>query len=124
MRFTVHDSPDYNQPKVSVFNDDKKTELIGETWVVLDQIIVPGGGTNDLWHTLNCKGRYAGDIRIELTYYDTRAKMENAEDRRQSAPSSGSIDKVSSGLGGPRQPKQVKRRPLPADPTDPLRSSL
>ncbi len=123
MRFTVHDSPDYNQLKVSVFNDDKKTELIGETWVVLDQIIVPGGGTNDLWHTLNCKGRYAGDIRIELTYYDTRAKMENAEDRRQSAPSSGSMDKVSSGLGGPRQPKQVKRRPLPADPTDPLRSS-
>ena len=33
------------------------------------------------------------------------------------------MDKISSGLGGPRQPKQVKRRPLPADPTDSSRSS-
>lgn len=123
MRFTVHDSPDYYQLKVSVFNDDKKTELIGETWVALDQIVVPGGGTNDLWHGLNCKGRYAGDIRIELTYYDTRPKLEKVEDRRQSAPVIGSTDQVSSGIGGPRQPKPVKRRPLPADPTDPSRSS-
>lgn len=124
MRFTVHDSPDYSQLKVSVFNDDKKTELIGETWVALDQIVVPGGGTNDLWHSLNCKGRYAGDIRIELTYYDTRPKVDSAEDRRQSAPAMTSVDKVGSGLGGPRQPKPVKRRPLPADPTDPSRPPL
>lgn len=123
MRFTVHDSPDYYQLKVSVFNDDKKTELIGETWVALDQIVVPGGGTNDLWHGLNCKGRYAGDIRIELTYYDIRPKLDKAEDRRQSAPIMGSMDQASSGIGGPRQPKPVKRRPLPADPTDPSRSS-
>ena len=123
MRFTVHDSPDYYQLKVSVFNDDKKTELIGETWVALDQIVVPGGGTNDLWHGLNCKGRYAGDIRIELTYYDTRPKLEKAGDRRQSAPTMGSADQVSSGISGPRQPRPVKRRPLPADPTDPSRSS-
>lgn len=118
MRFNVHDSPDYYQLKVSVFNDDKKTELIGETWVALNQIVVPGGGTNDLWHRLNCKGRYAGDIRIELTYYDTRPKLEKAEERRQSAPIMGSMDQASSGVGGPRQPKPVKRRPLPADPTD------
>ena len=123
LRFTVHDSPDYYQLKVSVFNDDKKTELIGETWVALDHIVVPGGGTNDLWHSLNCKGRYAGDIRIELTYYDTRPKLEKAEDRRQSAPVVGSMDQVGGGIGGPRQPKPVKRRPLPADPTDPSRSS-
>ena len=106
-----------------MFNDDKKTELIGETWIALEQIVVPGGGTNDLWHSLNCKGRYAGDIRIELTYYDTRPKIENEEDRRQSAPFPGSPDKASSGLGGSRQPKPVKRRPLPADPTDSSRSS-
>ena len=123
MRFTVHDSPDYQQLKVSVFNDDKKTELIGETWITLDQIVVPGGGTNDLWHSLNCKGRYAGDIRIELTYYDTRPKVDSAEDRRQSVPGLSSTDRVSSGLSGPRQPKPIKKRPLPADPTDSSRSS-
>lgn len=117
MRFTVHDSPDYYQLKVSVFNDDKKTELIGETWVPLDQIVVPGGGQNDLWHNLNCKGRFAGEIRIELTYYDSRLKEEKAEARHQETPVQNLYEQTKEGIGGPRQPKPIKRRPLPADPT-------
>ena len=124
LRFTVHDSPDYYQLKVSVFNDDKKTELIGETWVPLDQIILPGGGQNDLWHNLNCKGRYAGEIRIEITYYDTRPRDEKVEERRQSIPVNKPMDQPGSGLSGPRQPKPVKRRPLPADPTGSPHSSI
>lgn len=118
MRFTVHDSPDYYQLKVSVFNDDKKTELIGETWISLDKIIGPGGGQNDLWHQLNWKGKYAGEIRIELTYYDTRPKDEKVEEKRQATPVNGSAEQPArEGVGGPRQHKVAKRRPLPADPT-------
>ncbi|KAK4694101.1 hypothetical protein P7C71_g3420, partial [Lecanoromycetidae sp. Uapishka_2] len=117
LRFTVHDSPDYYQLKISVFNDDKKTELIGETWVALDQIIMPGGGSKDAWHNLNCKGRYAGELRMELTYYDTRPREEKPEERRQSAPINGTIGQSNGHVAGPRQPKPVKRRPLPADPT-------
>lgn len=128
MRFTVHDSPDYYQLKVSVFNDDRKTELIGETWVSLEGIIVPGGGKQDQWHHLNCKGRFAGEIRIELTYYDTRPKEPISEERRQSSTVNGFEDghrEISSTVGGPRQPKPIKRRPLPSDPTilDASRSS-
>ena len=89
----------------------------------LDQIIIPGGGQNDLWHNLNCKGRYAGEVRIELTYYDTRPRDEKAEERRQSAPISGAVEQGSSGVCGPRQPKPVKRRPLPSDPTSSTHSS-
>ena len=106
-----------------MFNDDKKTELIGETWISLDQIIIPGGGQNDLWHNLNCKGRSAGQIRIELTYYDTRPRDDKPEERRQSAPVSGAMEQGISGISGPRQPKPVKRRPLPADPTSSTHSS-
>ena len=105
-----------------MFNDDKRTELIGETWISLEQIVVPGGGQNDLWHHLNCKGRFAGEIRIELTYYDTRPKEEKAEERRQDAPVNASQERGRDSVGGPRQPKQVKRRPLPADPTETLSS--
>ncbi|KAK8114137.1 hypothetical protein PG999_006206 [Apiospora kogelbergensis] len=76
LRFNVHDSPDYYQLKLSVFNDDKRTDLIGETWLDLRDIILPGGGQNDQWQTLNCKGKYAGEIRIEVTYYDSRPKPE------------------------------------------------
>ena len=118
MRFTVHDSPDYYQLKVSVFNDDKKTELIGETWIKLEDVVVPGGGKDDQWHRLQCKGRFAGEIRIELTYYDTRPRDPRRDDRRPSEPALTPEQRESSGgLGGPRQPKAVKRRPLPADPT-------
>ena len=115
LRFTVHDSPDYYQLKVSVFNDDKKTDLIGEGWVNLQEVIVPGGGTNDLWHNLACKGKYAGEIRIEITYYDTRPKQEKPE-RTKQADSNG-VENGRDSLKGPRQPKApVKRRPLPSDP--------
>ncbi|KAL9098924.1 MAG: hypothetical protein Q9163_005500 [Psora crenata] len=118
LRFTVHDSPDYYQLKVSVFNDDKKTELIGECWVALDSIVVRGGAQNDIWHNLNCKGRYAGEIRIELTYYDTRPRETKVEERRQSTQIDGATEMGrEENIGGPRQPKPVKRRPLPADPT-------
>ncbi|KAF2274423.1 uncharacterized protein EI97DRAFT_460274 [Westerdykella ornata] len=113
LRFTVHDSPDYQSLKVSVFNDDKKTELIGETWVSLENVLLPGGGQSDGWHGLNCKGKYAGEIRIELTYYDTRPKAEKVvEKRRETArPENGSP-----AVGGPRDSTPVKRRPLPAGP--------
>ena len=117
MRFMVHDSPDYYQLKVSVFNDDKKTELIGETWIGLEDVIVPGGGKDDQWHHLNCKGRFAGEIRMELTYYDTRPRELKQEDRQSSQTTPSDAAETPSGVGGPRQPKPFKRRPLPADPT-------
>ena len=102
--------------KVSVFNDDKKTDLIGETWVNLQEVVVPGGGQNDIWHNLSCKGKYAGEIRIEITYYDTRPKQERSEKSKQ-APTNGVDDGARDSLKGPRQPKApVKRRPLPSDP--------
>lgn len=111
LRFTVHDSPDYYQLKISVFSEDKRTDLIGEAWVGLNDVVVPGGGKADLWQGLNCKGKYAGDLRIELTYYDTRAKPEKAEE----------ILSVAEELRqqyGSLQPK-VKRRPLPTNPNAP-----
>ncbi|KAJ5624024.1 hypothetical protein N7510_000333 [Penicillium lagena] len=123
LRFTVHESPDYFKLKVSVFNDDKKTDLIGETWVDLHNLIIPGGSQNDHWHTLQCRGRYAGEIRIEMTYYDTREQDEMVIERRkvaaervQGKPTS-SLGPGSSGLSGPRQLEKIKRRPLPTDPT-------
>ncbi|KAF1837635.1 hypothetical protein BDW02DRAFT_543413 [Decorospora gaudefroyi] len=114
LRFTVHDSPDYNRLKVSVFNDDKKTELIGEAYANLQSVITPGGGQSDEWLGLNCKGKYAGEIRMEITYYDTRPKTEKPvqEKRRESTKPEGQA-----AVGGARQMTPVKRRPLPSDPT-------
>ena len=82
LRFIVHDALDYRQLKVSLFNDDKRSDLIGECWVSLEEVLKHGGGQNDHWHGLTCKGRYAGELRLELTYYDTRPR----EDKPTEAP--------------------------------------
>ncbi|KAF2186172.1 hypothetical protein K469DRAFT_687179 [Zopfia rhizophila CBS 207.26] len=116
LRFTVHDSPDYHNLKVSVFNDDKKTELIGEAWVSLENVLTPGGGQSDTWHGLNCKGKYAGEIRIELTYYDTRPKVEKTPAEKKQTARPGGAEGQSPSVSGPRESMPVKRRPLPSDP--------
>ena len=124
LRFTVHESPDYYRLKVSVFNDDKKTDMIGETWVDLKDLIIPGGGQSDNWHPLQYRGRYAGEVRIEMTFYDTRVQDEAVIERRSHAAgriqarTSGSTSS-SSTVSGPRQPKDIRRRPLPTDPNNP-----
>ena len=120
LRFTVHDSADYYNLKVSVFNDDKRTDLIGETWINLEAVVIPGGGQGDSWHSLNCKGRYAGEIRIELTYYDIRPKIEkpreNGRERKQSE-SDICAPVQNAHMGGLQQLPPVRRRPLPPGPT-------
>lgn len=123
LRFTVHDSPDYYKLKCSVFNDDKKTDLIGEAWIDLSEVIKLGGGQSDQWQQLSFKGKYAGDIRVELTFYDTREKPQEKEKKkpkeRHEASPSGSATDLS--LSGPRSlgPREIKRRPLPANPGAP-----
>ncbi|ROV94580.1 hypothetical protein VMCG_08185 [Cytospora schulzeri] len=109
LRFNVHDSPDYYQLKISVFNDDKKTELIGEAWIDLRDIVVSGGGQNDLWQSLSCRGKYAGEIRIEITYYDTRPKPEKPAAKPK--PVATDIESAAASLRA-----APKRRPLPSDP--------
>jgi hypothetical protein len=119
IRFTVHESPDYYKLKCSVFNDDKKTDLIGESWVDLKEVVVPGGGQNDLWHQLQFKGKYAGEIRMELTYYDTRPKDETVlEKRREKTRNNSQSTAAGSEVGSLKHlgPRDIKRRPLPPSP--------
>ncbi|KKY18751.1 putative conserved serine proline-rich protein [Phaeomoniella chlamydospora] len=124
LRFTVHESPDYYKLKVSVFNDDKKTELISEGWIDLSQVIIPGGGQSDNWQELQYRGKYAGEIRIELTYYDTRPRDETVVEKRKESErvaksSRNNTPSKTRGVEGPRHfgPREISRRPLPADPT-------
>ena len=109
----MHDSPDYYTLKISIFNDDKKTELIGETWADLKDVVVRGGGQSDTWHGLKCKGKYAGEVRIELTYYDSRPKVEKPASVRASSRLEGEGESPAASLG---KSTPVKRRPLPSNP--------
>ena len=112
----MQDSADYYQLKVSVFNDDKKTDLIGEAWIDLRDIIITGGGQSDQWHQLTCKGKYAGEVRIEITFYDSRPKPDKpvVKAKQQSSAELEAAGGSSAGATGPRA--MPKRRPLPSDP--------
>lgn len=126
LRFNVHDSPDYMKLKTSIFNDDKKTDLIGEAWVELDHVIKRGGGQADLWQQLTCKGKYAGELRVELTYYDSRERptpapvvTERRKVRETIQAFSGAEDMIGETLAAvPRHigPREIRRRPLPTGP--------
>lgn len=107
LRFVVHDSADYYNLKLSVFSEDKRTDLIGEAFVDLSAVIIPGGGTNDIWQGLTCKGKYAGEVRLELTYYDSRPKPERSRRGSNAATEDGM----------PAQKPKVKRRPVPGMPS-------
>lgn len=85
-------------------------------------MLLPGGGQSDGWHGLNCKGKYAGEIRIELTYYDTRPKAEKAAVERKKESSR--PEHAGAVVGGPRESAPVKRRPLPTDPTGASSASI
>ena len=111
LRFKVHDGPDYYQLKVSVFTDDKRTDLVGEAWIDLKSIIVPGGGQGDIWQTLTCRGKYAGEIRLEITYYDTRPKPEKPV--AKSRPQPAATERENAPV---KQRTPMGRRPLPSDP--------
>ncbi|KAI5795275.1 hypothetical protein EDC01DRAFT_615222 [Geopyxis carbonaria] len=130
LRFPVRDSPDYKTLKISVFNDDKKTDLIGECTLRLDKILVKGGGTDDGWRGLKCKEKYAGEILVELTFWDLRPKETSKEiKKKREVPGFQEKPKEAPrrlagaremGSGAREMPssreKTVKRRPLPANP--------
>ena len=101
-----------------MFNDDKKTDLIGETWIDLKDVIVPGGGQNDIWHQLQFKGKQAGEIRVEITFYDTRPQSEAILAKRKERKEKQQSSINGSAVGGARQlgPREIARRPLPVSP--------
>lgn len=87
--------------------------MIGETWINLEEVIRRGGGQSDAWHELNAKGKYAGQIRIELTYYDTRPKEDRAATVAPQSYVSAAAQDDTPHTAGPRE-LGTKRRPLPS----------
>ncbi|KAF3940417.1 hypothetical protein ABW19_dt0203889 [Dactylella cylindrospora] len=120
LRFPVHDSADYRNLKIVIFTDDKKTELIGETVINLDNILdISGGGQSDGWHQCKCRGRYAGDIRVELTFWDSRPREAAplvVNTRQITGFEKEDFKRPEKQLAGPRRPGGGPRK-LPEKPT-------
>jgi hypothetical protein len=69
-----------------------------------------------LWHQLGCRGKYAGEVRIEITYYDSRPKPEKPVLK----PKEPAVLELETG-GASAQPRGApNRRPLPSGPAPAL----
>lgn len=123
--------------KLSVLDEtETKPELIGDTIIQLQ----PAYDSNpvdgyDEWHPLTYKGKYAGEVYLELTFYSSRPALpakqpvhKNSSRQIVSAPS-GSVMGSSTFTSSVSLSMSTASRPLPEQPcvnngTRPLRQNL
>lgn len=72
LRFQVSESKFFSQLEVSVFHENRTTELLGQCEVDIADLFQPGGGRCNGSATLKFSGKYAGEISLDITFYDTR----------------------------------------------------
>jgi hypothetical protein len=73
VRFTLTPGPQNKELKLSVLDEtDGKPELIGDALIPLKEALEsnPVDGYDD-WHQLTYKGKYAGEVYLEMTFYPT-----------------------------------------------------
>ncbi|CAN6659614.1 hypothetical protein TRVA0_031S01552 [Trichomonascus vanleenenianus] len=74
VRYDVLEIADHRTLKLSVLDEnDSKPELIGDTTIRLQPVFdsLPSEGY-DAWHELEYKGKYAGEVYLEMTFYPTK----------------------------------------------------
>lgn len=108
VRFQVYDVPDQKTLKLSVLDEnDSKPELIGDAVIKLQPAFQahPSQG-HDGWHELTYRGKYAGEVYIEMTFYPSKPSLPKKV--RQSNPA---VDMLASHMSN------MSIRPLPPDPS-------
>lgn len=85
-RFELREGPQNRLLKLSVLDEtDTKPELIGDTVIQLK----PAYDSNpvegfDEWHELTYKGKYAGEVYLEMTFYPARPPSGSRRKKRSS----------------------------------------
>lgn len=72
LRFQLYPSSFFSELEVSVFDENRTTELLGQCIIDIAHVFEPGGGRNYGDVTLECFGKYAGEIKLDVTFYDSR----------------------------------------------------
>lgn len=116
--------------KLSVLDEnDSKPELIGDTTISLEEAFTssPSRGY-DAWHELKFKGKYAGEVYLEMTFYPARPALPpKKKGSRPGSPVKRSSQRVSQKASVHSLPViPGEPRPLPPHPgqvTEPLNLS-
>ncbi|CAG8531420.1 21558_t:CDS:2 [Gigaspora margarita] len=72
LRFQVTDDPRHKVMKVQVYNEDKREHvLVGDEIIKLDEVLKSGEW--DAWHEIKFRNKYAGEVFLEMTFYNAGA---------------------------------------------------
>lgn len=85
VRFNLRDNSEQKQLKLTVLDkNDSKPELIGDTVLDLQPVFDsnPRDGF-DQWHELTYKGKYAGEVYLEMTFYPTKPNIPPKVERQK-----------------------------------------
>lgn len=85
VRFNLRDNAEQKQLKLTVLDkNDSKPELIGDTVLDLQPVFDsnPRDGF-DQWHELTYKGKYAGEVYLEMTFYPTKPNIPPKVERQK-----------------------------------------
>ncbi|KAG5361396.1 Ingression protein [Yarrowia sp. C11] len=85
VRFNLRDNSEQKQLKLTILDkNDSKPELIGDTVLDLQPVFDsnPRDGY-DQWHELTYKGKYAGEVYLEMTFYPTKPNIPPKVERKK-----------------------------------------
>lgn len=114
---------EHRSMKLSVLDEnDSKPELVGDMTISLEEAFNshPSKGY-DAWHELNYKGKYAGEVYLEITFYPAKPALPIKKNlSRPSSPSKKSLRKSPSSSSKHSLPvppvSGQGSRPLPPEP--------
>lgn len=116
VRFELTDSQHNKTLKLSVLDEtEARPELIGDTLIQLDPAIestVTDG--YDEWHELTYKGKYAGEVYLEMTFYPSRPALPQKHPKKEPAVQINSMYNMGS-LNSSLSMSKMSR-PLPDQP--------
>ncbi|CAG8837277.1 7984_t:CDS:2, partial [Racocetra persica] len=69
IRFQLMDEPRHKVMKIQIYNEDKREHiLVGDEVIKLDEVLKTGEW--DAWHEIKYRNKYAGEIYLEMTFYN------------------------------------------------------
>lgn len=107
---------------------DSRAELVGDAIISLTEAYdSPPTEGYDKWHELKFKGKYAGEVYLEMTFYPSQPRKYKKSASRASSTAisaSSSVPDLSSSCASSFMNLSVASRPLPNSPIKPISNSV
>lgn len=118
VRFQIPEGTSSTSLKISVLDDaDSRPELVGDATIPLAEAYdSPPTQGYDKWHELSYKGKYAGEVYLEMTFYPSQPRKYKKSASRLSSSCTSKTLNSSLSVSTSQFGLSVSSRPLPTSP--------